>query len=76
MSLFIEIVALLEAINASAGIHKLLLACKERMALAANSPAKILFRGGSLDDLAACTTDCRFLILGVDSLFHSCHLFI
>ena len=74
--LFVEIVALLEAVNTSAGIDELLLAREKRMALGANINTKILLGRGSLDNLAASTTDRCFLILGMDALFHSCHLFI
>ena len=76
MILFVEIVTLLEAVYTSAGIDELLLAREKRMALGANINTKILLGRGSLDNLAASTTDRCFLILGMDALFHSCHLFI
>ena len=72
--LFIQVVALLEAIHTAAGVHKLLLARKERMALGANIYAKVLLGGGSLDGLTARAADRGRLVLGMDAVFHSCHL--
>ena len=73
--LFIQIVALLEAIHTSAGIDQLLLAGKERMALGTDINAKVFLGGRRLDNFAACATDRGRLILGMNTLFHSCHLF-
>ncbi len=71
-----DIVAFLESVNTTAGVDKLLLARKERMAVGANIHAKVFLGGGSLNNFAACATDRRLLILGMNTLFHSCHLFI
>jgi hypothetical protein len=45
-------VPLLEALDATGGIHKLLRASKEGMALGANANAHVVARGTGLDDVA------------------------
>ena len=62
---------LLELVNASAGINKLLLAGKERMALRANFNADDTALGRTgLDFFAACALDSDFAIVGMESFFH------
>ena len=67
-------VALLEAINASAGVYQLLLASKERMALGADIDAQFLLRRAGLKSLAAYATDDRLAVLRMYALFHGSHL--
>ena len=67
-------VALLEAINASAGVYQLLLASKERMALRADIDAQFLLRRAGLKSLAAYATDDRLAVLRMYALFHGSHL--
>ena len=66
---------LLELINASACINKLLLAGEEGMALGTNFHADILLGGAGLDHVTAGTGDGGLLVVGMDALLHSCHLF-
>ena len=67
-------VALLEAINASAGIYQLLLASKERMALGADINAQFLLRRAGLESLAAYAAYDRLAVLRMYALFHGSHL--
>ena len=67
-------VALLEAINASAGVYQLLLASKERMALGADIDAQFLLRRAGLKSLAAYAADDRLAVLRMYALFHGSHL--
>ncbi len=66
---------LLELINTSAGINKLLLTGKERMTLRANFNADHAALGGTGGNfLAASALDYSFTIIGMDSVFHFRHL--
>ena len=67
-------VALLEAINASAGVYQLLLASKERMALGADIDAQFLLRRAGLKSLAAYAADDCLAVLRMYALFHGSHL--
>ena len=63
--------SLLELVNTSAGVNKLLLAGEEGMALGADINSQLAALGGSgFHSLAACTTDGANFILGMDSVFH------
>ena len=68
-------VTLLESVYTSAGINELLFAGEKRMAFGANFNTDILFSGTRRNNLAARTRDRGLVILGMDTLFHSCHLF-
>lgn len=59
-----------EAIHAAAGVHQLLLARKERMALGADFHPDLRLGGTGLDDIAAGAANHRRSILGMDSVFH------
>ena len=75
-SVVTHIITLLESVNASAGVNKLLLAGEERMAVGANIYAHIALRGASFVGCAAGTSDYTRLIVGMDSLLHNTfHLF-
>ena len=67
-------VALLEAINASAGVYQLLLTRKERMALGADIDAQFLLRRAGLKSLAAYAADDCLAVLRMYALFHGSHL--
>ncbi len=68
IKLLIQIETLLESVNASAGIYKLLLAGKERMALGANFHLDILLGRLCFDYVTAvagngCLEQCRMDVL-------------
>ena len=63
-------VALLEAINASAGVYQLLLASKERMALGADIDAKLRLRGTRLERVTATANYRSFIVLRMNTLLH------
>ena len=66
-----HIEALLEAINTSAGINKLLFTGEKRMAFRANFNADFSALGGSgLNRFAACALDDALFVAGLDSVFH------
>ena len=66
---------LLELVNTTTGIDKLLLAGVEGVALGANFNVNIAALGGlRLYDLTACTNNLASLVLGMDALFHFFHL--
>ena len=65
-----HIESLLEALNASAGVDQLLLACKEGMAVRADFNTQILLGGACFKSVAASAGNCCPLVLGMDSLFH------
>ena len=69
-ALLVQIEALLEAINTSAGIYQLLLTGEERVTLRANVNDDVLLGGASLNDIAASATNGRLLIIGMDALLH------
>ena len=63
--------SLLELINTSACIDKLLLAGEEGMALRANLNSYLASLGGlSNDGLAACALDHALFVFGLNSFFH------
>ena len=65
-----------EAINTSAGVNQFLLASVEGMALGANFNVDFGLSGTSVDNLTASAGDGAIHIVGMDSLFHSFHLFL
>ena len=62
---------LLEAIDAPAAIHQLLLAGEERMTLRANFDLQFLLGGASFPGFAAYAPDGSRLILGMDLFLHA-----
>jgi hypothetical protein len=66
----LQTVFLVETINTSTGVNQLLLAGVERVALGADFNLDVLFGGAGLNDLAACASDGRLLVLGVDTFLH------
>ena len=66
----IELESLLESVNTSAGINKLLLTGEERMALGANFYLDILLCGTCLYNVTASAGDGSLLVYGMDTLFH------
>ena len=69
--LFAQIEALVETINAAAGIHQLLLAGKERMALGADFDADLGDSGDGLQRVTAGAANYSRAILGMDAFFHA-----
>ena|SRR5439155_11681690 len=65
-----QAVALLEALDATGGIHDALLAGKEGVALAADVEVDGLLRGARLPGVAAGADNCGFDVVGVDFFFH------
>lgn len=72
--LLAEIIALLESVNASAAVNKLLLAGKERVALRADFDLDIGLCGTRFDYVSASALNRGRLICGMNSLFHYSHL--
>ena len=70
--LLVEIVSLLEFVDASACVNKFLFAREVRMALGANFNTKFVdvLGGTGLECVSACTHDCYVMVLGMDSFFH------
>lgn len=68
----VEIVSLLEFVNASAGVNKFLFAREIRMAFGANFNSKFVdvFGRTRLECVSACTHDRYVVVLGMDSFFH------
>lgn len=62
--------ALVEALNASAGVNQLLLARVERVALGANFDVDLRLGRAGLDHIAARTGDGAVNVVRVDALFH------
>ena len=70
-------VTLFEALDPASGIDELLLTGKERMAFGANFNPDVLFSGTGLKFCTTSTTNGRFFVVGMDSLFHwVSHLFL
>ena len=69
-------VALLEAIDASAGVNQLLLAGVERVALGADFNAQLLLGGTGDESVAADAGHGNLLILRMDAFLHDFHLSI
>ena len=70
--LLVEIVSLLEFVEASTGVNKFLFAREVRMALGANFNTKFVDVLGCtrLECVSACTHDGHVVIVGMDSFFH------
>jgi hypothetical protein len=63
--------SLLELVNTSAGVNKLLLAGKEGMALGADINSQLAALGGfGFNNFAASASNNALLILGMNSVFH------
>lgn len=75
-TLLIKTEALVETINTTAAVNQLLSAGEERMTLGADFHSDILLGRTGLDHLATRAADGRRLVLGMNSLFHACHLFL
>lgn len=72
--LFIPAIAVVELFDSAAGIHELLLARKEGVALIAdiNGDDIRLLRRAGLERITASAYNFRFSVLGMDRLFHDC----
>ena len=68
-------VALLELIHTTAGVHQLLLAGVERVALGANFNLQLLLGRAGREGLAAHAAHDRLAVLGMDAFLHCFHLF-
>ena len=75
INLFTQTETLVEAIHTTAGIVQLLLAGEEGMALGTNFHADILLGRTGSDHITAGAGDGGLLVIGMDALLHSCHLF-
>ena len=75
ISLLIQIISLLEAVYASAGINQLLLAGKERMALGTNFNPDLALGGTGLKGITTGTLYNSLFIIGMNAFSHDCHLF-
>ena len=64
-------VALVELLDAAACLYVTLTTREERMALGADIDAKFRFRGASLERVAATADNRSFVVLRMDTLFHS-----
>ena len=71
----VHAVALLEAIHASAGVHQLLTAGVERMALGADFDLELALNGTALESLAASAANDALTVCGMDILLHFVLLF-
>lgn len=63
-------VFLLELIDTTTGIDKLLLTCIERVAVGANLNAQVLFNRTGLKCIPTSTSYCGYMISRMNSLFH------
>ena len=68
--LLVQTELLVEAADASAGIHDLLLTGKEGVTLGANFHLDVLLGGASLDDIAAGAPDGGLIVVGMQSFLH------
>lgn len=71
----LDTVFFLELVNAAAGIDKLLLACKERVARGANLNTEVILNGARLEAVPARASNRYLVILRMNSFFHNFHLF-
>ena len=69
-SVFLDAVALLEAVDASSGIYEFLLAGEKRVAGRANFHVDVLYGGTGFDHVPARAGDLARAIRGVNSFFH------
>lgn len=74
--LLLETETTVEAINTSAGVNQFLLASVERMALGANFNSDFRLGRMSLDHFATSAGDGAFYVIGMNTVFHSFHLFL
>ena len=65
-----QIVLPVELVHAAAGVHQLLLAGEERVALGANFHGDVLTGGTGLDHVAAGAADGGPIVLGMDAFLH------
>ena len=75
-NLLVEAKLLVEAADTATGVHHLLLAGEEGVALGANLHADILLGGASLDHIPAGAGDGGVLVIGMNTLLHVVHLFL
>ena len=68
--LFVNAVLLVELIDAAAGVHELLLARIERVALGADLNGDVLLGGAGLDNVAAGAPDGGLVVFRVDAFLH------
>jgi len=71
----LETELLVELINTTAGINKLLLSGIEGVTLGADFNLDILLCAARFNDLTTSTSDSGLLIIGMDSFLHVFHLF-
>lgn len=70
ISLLLQTELLVELVNTSAAVDKLLLTCEERVAFRADFHFNILLGGTGFDYVSACALNSGGLIIGMDSFFH------
>ena len=68
--LLLQAVLVLELLYAAASVSKLLLACKEWVALTADVYSHLVLCGESRECIPTCASNFTFLILRMDSFLH------
>ena len=71
-TLLVQTKLLIEAADASASIHHLLLAGEEGVTLGANFYSDVFLSRSCLDHVATSTSDCGLLVVGMDAFLHEC----
>ena len=70
----LQAVFLVETVNTSTGVNKLLLAGVERVTLGANFNLDVLLGRTSLNNCTTRASDSRLFVLGMDTFLHGFHL--
>ena len=70
----LQAVFLVETVNTSTGVNKLLLAGVERVTLGANFNLDVLFGRTSLNNCTTRASDSSLFVLGMDTFLHEFHL--
>ena len=70
----LQAVFLVETVNTSTGVNKLLLAGVERVTLGANFNLDVLFCRTSLNNCTTRASDSSLFVLGMDTFLHEFHL--
>ena len=71
----LNVETLLESVNTSACVNKLLLSCIEWVAFWADFNLDVFFCRHCFNNITAVACNCCFHKIRMDSLFHDCHLF-
>ena len=68
------VIALVELLDTAAGLNVTLTSREERMALGADIDAKLFLRGTRFERVATAADNSSFVVIRMDTLFHSIHL--